>query len=108
MSRSRAGLRAGKLDFLAGVHLCHATAHFLLPGWAFLFKPVKEGGGFLAFFFGKPGELLFELKEFNGAHLGRYDGLGETQERGPEGDSCKRGLLKIAMAFSGIEWTRWA
>jgi hypothetical protein len=97
MSRCGARLGAGKPDFLAGVHLCHATAHFLLPGWAFLFQPVQEGGGFLALFFGKPGELLFELKEFNGAHGGRYDGLRETQERlltKKAGDAFPDGFLE--------------
>jgi hypothetical protein len=45
---------AGKPDFFASVHFCHAATHFLLPSWALLFEAMKKGGSLLPFLFGEP------------------------------------------------------
>lgn len=67
------GWFAGQPELLAGIHLGHPTRHLFLPGRRLLLQAVQIRADLLPLPFRDPGELLFELKHGDGAHVGSLE-----------------------------------
>jgi len=66
---ARGGWFAGQPELLAGIHLGHAARHLFLPGRRLLLQAVQIRADLLPLPFRDLGELLFELKHGDGAHV---------------------------------------
>jgi hypothetical protein len=70
---SACGWFAGQPELLAGIHLGHAARHLFLPGRRLLLQAVQIRTDLLPLPFRDLGELLFELKHGDGAHVGSLE-----------------------------------